>query len=243
MSTVVPAVESPERFSSGMRCWLQVAATVAGADIRSEARRPVALAGVVLFSVGALVVVHLAVAGAGSVEPRVAAGTIWVVLLLGALLATTRGVAAASDEHTWDALLLGTSDRSAIFIGKSCSAAALCGGVHLFTLAAFCALFRSPPDAASMGLLLASVLIADITFAAVGTLVGVVGLRARGRELLVATAFLPLSLPTLVVAVSVALTAFGVSEAPVGTSLAFLVGIAAVFVATGVAAVPEIATE
>jgi len=74
-------------------------------------------------------------------------------------------------------------------------------------------------------------------------LVGVLALRARGRELITAAVLLPLTMPLLIGAVALSLHAWGVEG---GSSLQYLTFLAAydvTFIVAGIAAVPEIVVE
>lgn len=224
--------------------FLRVAWAIAWHDIALELRRPVGLAGVALFGASSLVTLHLALAGSGTPSRNVAAGALWVVLVFGALLGVGRAIGVEREEATWDALLLAAADRSAIFLGKTLSAATLTLILHAVLVPAYLLLFGSPPDTGGVLQLALAVLLADIGFAAVGVLVGVLSLRARGRELLGATTFIPLVLPLVIVAVTLSLDAYGADGgAATGQLLAFLLAYDATFLAAGVAAVPEIAVE
>jgi heme exporter protein B len=223
--------------------WWRTARTIAAADLGRELRRPVAISGVVLFSVGALVISHLAVAGSGSLDGRVAAGTLWIVLLFGAILATGQGMSSERENGTWDALLLAPADRSAVFAGKWLGSLAVCLALHGLVLAAFFAVFRAPTDAPAAGMLIGTIVLADVGLTAIGIILGVVSFAARGRELVVMAAFLPLSMPAVVVATSTALFAFGETASTDAHELLFLAAYDAVFIALGLGVLPEIATE
>lgn len=227
-----------------MSALLRIAWTIARHDLVLELRRPVGLAGVALFGASALVTLHLALAGSGSPPRGVAPGALWIVLVFGALLGVARAVGVEREEGTWDALLLAAADRSAIFLGKTMSAAALTMLLHAVLVPAYLLLFRAPPSISGILELVTAVLLADVGFAAVGVLVGVLSLRARGREVLGAITFLPLVLPLVIAAVALSLGAYGEGDAAqTGKLFAFLLAYDGAFIAAGVAAVPEVAVE
>jgi len=224
--------------------WLRIAWAVAQHDIALELRRPVALAGAGLFGASALVTLHLALAGSGAPSEELAAGALWIVLVFAALLGVGRVVAVEREDGTWDALLLAATDRSALFIGKAGAAFGLTLVLHAVLVPAYLVFFAAPPTGTGVLQLLAAVVLADLGFAAVGVLVGVLGLRARGRELLSATAFVPLVMPLVVASVALSLHAWGAGTAGDPTQLlSFGLAYAGTFLAAGLAAVPEIAVE
>lgn len=226
-----------------MKAVAATAGAIARNDLARELRRPLSLAGVLLFSAASLVALHLAVAGGGETSPRIAAGALWVVLVYAALLGVGRALAVEREEGTWDALLLAPADRTAIFAGKVASSAVLTMVLHAVVVPLYMALFAAPASLDATLVLLAALLLADGGFALVGVLVGAISLRASGRELLASAMFVPLSLPLVIAAVTVSLAAFGSGNASVSQLLGFLLLYDCVFAALGIALFAEVAVE
>lgn len=212
-------------------------------DLATELKSPVGLISVLVFGTGSLVTLHLALAGGGKPTPSVAAGALWIVLLFGALLGVGRVISSERETGAWDALVAAPCDRAALFIGKLGSAFGQIVLVHVFLVPLYVLLFGTPPGAHGVWELFGAVVLADVGFAATGVLVGVLALRARGRELITAAVLLPLTMPLLIGAVALSLHAWGVEG---GSSLQYLTFLAAydvTFIVAGIAAVPEIVVE
>lgn len=223
---------------------LRAAAAIAAHDVAAELRRPIALAGVLLFSAGSIVALHLALAGGSRPAPPVAAGALWIVLIYAAMLAVSRTLATEREAGTWDALLLAPCDRTAIFAGKAVATATLGLVLHAIVLPLYLIAFAAPPDARGLATLVLVVALADVGFAAVGTMVGAISLRARGRELLSGAMFIPLALPLVIAATTASIDAFGGAAAagPMGP-LAFLAAYDAIFVVLGIGLFAELAVD
>ena len=212
-------------------------------DLAAELRSPVGLVSVLVFGISSLVTLHLALAGGGKPTPEVAAGALWVVLLFGALLGVGRVISSERETGAWDALVAAPCDRTSIFLGKLGSALGQIVLVHIVLVPLYMVLFGAPHGSRGVLELVAAVGLADVGFAATGVLVGVLTLRARGRELIAGAVLLPLTMPLLIGAVAMSLRAWGIEG---GSSLQYAIFLAAydaTFIVAGVAAVPEIVVE
>ncbi|MDX6655640.1 MAG: heme exporter protein, partial [Solirubrobacteraceae bacterium] len=89
-------------------------------DLRVELRTPQIVPGMALFSISAFVVFHFALQQR-SVEGNLAAGVLWVTLLLAAVLGISRQFVADREEGGFDGFLLAPVDRTALFVAKATS--------------------------------------------------------------------------------------------------------------------------
>jgi heme exporter protein B len=166
-------------------------AALARKDLLLELRAKETLPAMLLFVLAALTIFHFALPrGAGHVA---ALGLLWVALVFTALLGLTRAFVAEREQGVLDALVLATSDRSAIWLGKAIAVLAFLVAAEVVALPAFAAFF-SPID----GTTVAAVALADVGIASVGTLLGAMAVAARARELLLPLLFLPLAIPVVV---------------------------------------------
>src|SRR5581483_11517607 len=101
-----------------------------------------------------------------------ARGLLWSSLVFTALLGLTRAFVPEREQGMFDVLVLAPSDRSAIWLGKALAVPAF-------------ALFFSAVD----GRTVASVALADLGIATVGTLFGAMAVAGRARELLLPLLF------------------------------------------------------
>jgi heme exporter protein B len=205
-------------------------AALARKDLRLELRARDTLPAMALFVVATLVVFHFALPGGESGDA--AYGLLWVALVFTALLGLGRAWAPESEAGALDGLVLATSDRSAIWLGKVLATFAFLAAAEVVALPAF-ALFFAPLD----GPAVAGVLLASVGICAVGSLVSAMAAAARGREVLLPLLFLPLAIPLVVGGVG-----SSVSPEP-GTYLAFLGLYDAVFAILSWAAFEYVVTE
>jgi heme exporter protein B len=166
-------------------------AALARKDLRLELRARDTLPAMALFVVATLVVFHFALPGGASEDA--AYGLLWVALVFTALLGLGRAWSPESEAGALDGLVLATSDRSAIWLGKALATLAFLVAAEIVALPAF-ALFFAPLD----GPALAGVVLASIGICAVGSLVSAMAAAARGREVLLPLLFLPLAIPLVV---------------------------------------------
>jgi len=205
-------------------------AALARKDLRLELRARDTLPAMVLFVLATLVVFHFALPGGASDDA--AYGLLWVALVFTALLGLGRSWVPEGESGALDGLVLATSDRSAIWLGKVLATLAFLGAAEVVALPAF-ALFFAPLDGAAV----AGVVLASVGICAVGSLVSAMAAAARGREVLLPLLFLPLAIPLVVGGVGAS-----VSPEP-GTYLAFLGLYDAVFAILSWAAFEYVVTE
>lgn len=226
-----------------MISWANVTLAITMHDVRRDFQRPIALTAMALFAVGAMVAMHLAFAGSGSVDHSTLAGTLWLVLLLGALLGAGKSLGGERDDNTWDALLLAPVDRSALFVGKWLANYAFLIALHACILLAFAVFFASPTSAQQWLQLSVFVVAADCGFAAISTLVGGLTMFARGREVIAAAMFIPLTLPVVLAGVVATLHLLDATRGSYTTPLSFILIYDLLFTAIGIGVFPEIAAE
>jgi heme exporter protein B len=165
--------------------------TLARKDLRLELRSRDTVPAMLLFVVSTLVVFNFALPAGASAEA--AYGLLWGALVFTAILGLTRAFAAEREQRVLDGLVLAPCDRSAIWLGKAIAVVAFLVLAEVVALPAF-ALFFEPVGWE----LVAAVALADLGFAAVGTLLAAVAAASRTRELLLPLLFLPLVIPVVV---------------------------------------------
>jgi heme exporter protein B len=176
-------------------------------DLRIETRTPQVVPGMALFSVSAFVVFHFALQQR-SVEGNLAAGVLWVTLLLAAVLGIARQFVADREEGGFEGFLLAPVDRTALLVAKAASLFIFLVALELVAVPAFLVMLLGPSPVEVWRLLLA-LLLADLGIAFVGTLVGALAVQSRARDLLVPLLALPLLIPLLIGAVKISAPVFG----------------------------------
>jgi heme exporter protein B len=168
-------------------------------DLLLELRARDTLPAMLLFVLSTLVVFHFVLPGESS--ELAAVGLLWVALVFTALLGLSRAFAAEREQGVIDGLVLASSDRSAIWLGKALSILVFLGLAELVAVPAF-ALFFGAVDAP----LVVGIALANVGIAAVGTLLAAMATASRSRELLLPLLFLPLSIPIVVGGVGASVT-------------------------------------
>src|SRR3954462_5107196 len=87
-------------------------------DVMVEVRTLQSLTAMTLFSVMAFVLFHFGLQR-DTVEGALAAGVLWVTLLLATGLAVTRLVVSEREQGGFETLLLAPIDRTSVFLGKA----------------------------------------------------------------------------------------------------------------------------
>jgi heme exporter protein B len=178
---------------------IRTAAILFRKDLLVEVRTLQSLTAMVLFSVMAFVLFHFGL-DRDTIEGSLAAGVLWVTLLLATVLAVTRLFVGEREQGGFETLLLAPIDRTAVFIGKAAALFAFLVAVEIVALPAFDILLLQGTILDGMPELLAVVLLADVGLAAVGALVAALGAETDARELVVPLLLMPLLVPVVIAA-------------------------------------------
>jgi heme exporter protein B len=168
-------------------------------DLRLELRTRESVPAMALFSLTVFVLFHFGL-HRDSVEGAMAAGVLWVTLLLAAVLGVNRLFASEREGRALDGILLAPIDRTAIYLAKA-------GGLFLYlvllelvAVPAFAILLLGPGIGGAFPELVAILLLADLGLACVGALVSALAAEARARDVVVPLLLLPLLVPVLIAA-------------------------------------------
>ena len=178
---------------------IRTAYTLFRKDVLVEARTRESLTAMALFSVTAFVLFHFGL-NRDSIDGDLAAGVLWVTLLLATVLAVTRLFVAEREQGGFESLLLAPIDRTSIFLAKAASLFAFLLAVEIVALPAFDLLLLRGTVLDAMPDLLAVILLADLGLAAVGALVAALGVETETRELIVPLLLMPLLVPVVIAA-------------------------------------------
>jgi heme exporter protein B len=152
------------------------------------------------FAVLIVVIASLAFFAGAEGAVRVAPGVIWVAIAFASVLALSRTWQREREENALLGLLITPTARSAIFAGKALGVACFMGAVELLVIPAAALLFSLDLVRTGVGLALLC-LAATPGIAAAGTLFGVMTVRTRARDLVLASVLFPLLAPSLLTAV------------------------------------------
>jgi len=192
-----------------MKAWLRGFWAVFEKDIKLELRARYAINMLLLFALGALVVIAFAV-GPTPLSARVQAALLWTVLLFAA--AVGLGRAFISEEERGTMLLLQLNLRpGAVYAGKLLVNFVLLLALNLVAVGAFAVLLRV--QVAWPGLLALTLLLGSIGLAGATTLLSALIARAAGgRGALLPVLLFPVLVPLLLSAVEATRSALLVAE-------------------------------
>lgn len=168
-------------------------------ELLLELRMRESIPAMALFSVTVFVVFHFGL-DADTVDGQLAAGVLWVTMLLAALLGINRLFVTDAEQGGFDAFLLAPVDRTALFVAKALALLLYLLIVQLVAVPAFGLLLLGPGLGQALPELLAVVVLADIGICVIGTLVAAIAIRTRTRDLIVPLLSLPLLIPVVLAA-------------------------------------------
>lgn len=166
-------------------------------DLQLERRSFESLPAMLMFSIATFVLFRFGL-DRGSLEGDLAAGVLWVTLLLAAVLGMNRLFVAEREQGGFDGFLMAPVDRTALFVAKAAVLFAFLVAVELVAVPAFAILLLAPGAGQALPELLAVLALADVGIAVIGTLVGALGVQTRARDLIIPVMALPLLVPVAI---------------------------------------------
>lgn len=200
-----------------MSTW-HISRLVAAKDLRVEWRSRVLINQVMPFA--AIVMVMFAFAlDSDAVLERVAPGLVWLATVFSLLVMVQRSFAVETADGALDALRVAGVSTAGVFIGKAIALAVQLLALELVLLFSAVVLYRTQLRAddqlAGLALLAATVALATISLAFVGTLYGGLAAGVKGRETLLPLLLLPVVAPVLIAATRATEAGFGVGKTAV----------------------------
>ncbi len=177
-------------------------------ELLLELRMRESIPAMALFSITVFVVFHFGL-DADRVEGQLAAGVLWVTVLLAALLGINRLFVTDAEQGGFDAFLLAPVDRTALYVAKALALLLYLLLVQVVAIPAFGVLLLGPGLGQALPGLLLVVLLADIGIVVIGTLVAAIAIRTRTRDLIVPLLALPLLIPVVLAASELTAPLFG----------------------------------
>ncbi len=177
----------------------RAALTILRKDLTVELRTKESVPAMALFSVTAFVLLHFAF-DRDELAGDLAAGTLWVTLLLATMLGVNRLFVAEREQGGFDGLLLAPIDRTALYLAKAGALLLYLLLLEVVAVPAFALLLLGPSLSGALPELLVVLLVADVGLAAIGALVAALAVETRVRELIVPLLILPLVVPIAIAA-------------------------------------------
>ena len=178
---------------------MRAASALLRKDLLLELRSRESVPAMALFAVTAFVIFHFGL-DRSSLAGSLAAGVLWVTLLLAAVLGLNRLFVAEREQGGLDGFLLAPVDRGALLIAKALALLAFLGVVELVAVPVFALLLLGPSVWAALPELIGILALADVGIAVVGTLVSALAVQTAARDLIGPLISLPLMIPLLIAA-------------------------------------------
>jgi heme exporter protein B len=197
--------------------------TILRKDVRLELRTLETVPAMVLFSIATFVIFHFALNRA-TIGGQLAAGILTGTLLFASQLAVNRLFVAEREQGGFDGFLLAPVDRSSLLVAKALALFLFLVVLEVIAVPAFALLLLGPSIGPPLGGLVVLLLLADVAFAVIGTLVSAIAVHTRARDLIGPIIGLPLLIPALIATARGAGPLFAVRAAsfPQGKWLAIL---------------------
>ena len=176
---------------------MSAVATLLRKDLLLELRSRESVPAMALFSVTTLVIFHFGL-DRGSIAGDLAAGVLWVTLLLAAMLGINRLFVAEREQGGFDGFLLAPVDRSSLLIAKATALFTYLLVVEVVALPAFAVLLLGPSPWPALPGLVGVLVLGDLGIAVVGTLVSALAIQTRARDLIAPLLALPLLVPVVI---------------------------------------------
>ncbi len=176
---------------------MRTALTVLRKDLLLELRTFETVPAMVLFAVTTFVIFHFGL-NRSAIDGQLAAGVFTVTLLFAAMLAVNRLFVAEREQGGFDAFLLAPVDRSALLLAKAAALFTFLVVLEVVAVPAFALLLLRPSIGPPLLGLIAVLALANVAFAVIGTLVSVIAVHTRARDLIGPIIGLPLLIPALI---------------------------------------------
>jgi heme exporter protein B len=176
---------------------IRAAAAILRKDLALELRTKESVPAMALFTVTVYVLFHFGL-DRDSLDGELAAGVLWVTLLLAAVIGVSRLFAAEREQGGIEGLLLAPVDRTSLFLAKGAALFVYLVALEIVAVPAFGLLLLGPDLGGALPELIAILLLADLGLAAVGALVAALASETRARDLITPLLLLPLLVPLLI---------------------------------------------
>ena len=176
---------------------MRTAYTVLRKDLLLELRTLETVPAMALFAITTFVIFHFALNRA-TLDGQLAAGILTATLLFAAMLGVNRLFVAEREQGGFDAFLLAPVDRTALLLAKAAALYIFLAVLELIALPVFDLLLLGPSIGPALTGLIATLALANLALAVIGTLVSAIAIHTRARDLIGPMIGLPLLIPALI---------------------------------------------
>lgn len=179
---------------------LRAAWLIARKDLIVEARSRELAYTTLFFAMACVLIFAFSFVKEGRAPEGAAAGILWVAIAFSGTLALGRAFERERQAETLRALLLAPAERAAVYLGKLVGLLLLMAGVELVLVPVVGLLFGAPLGP-GLWTLLALLSAGTVGFAAVGTLLAAMLVRAHSRDVLLPILLYPIAVPVIIAGV------------------------------------------
>jgi len=201
--------------------------TIVWKDVVAELRTKEMVSSMFVFALLLIVIFNFSFELRVEKVAEVAPGVLWVTFAFAGTLELNRSLSLEVDEGRLDGLLLAPMERTAIYFGKMLGNLIFISAIEALMLPIFSALFDLN---LIQPVLLLTIFLGTLGFAAVGTLLSAMAVNTRAREVMLPVLLFPIILPVMISAVKA--TAGILDGLPLGDLvhwLRFLIGFDIIF--------------
>ena len=181
-------------------------ATMIWKDIVLELRSRELVVSVVVFGLLLVVVFSFALDPTPGQAKALAPGILWVAFAFAATLAMNRAFVREQEAGALEGLLISPVSRDAIFLAKAATSFIFMVLIEAVLLPAYAVMLGFSALSWTLG---ATILLATLGFALIGTLFSAMAAQTRSREIMLPVLFFPIVLPVILAAVQASTRAVG----------------------------------
>ena len=181
-------------------------ATMVWKDILLELRSRELVISVIVFGLLVVIVFSFAIDPAPGQAEALAPGILWVAFAFSATLAMNRAFVREQEAGALEGLLVSPVSRDAIFLAKAATSFLFMLLIEAVLLPAYSVMLGFSALSWTLG---ATILLATLGFALIGTLFSALAAQTRSREIMLPVLFFPIVLPVILGAVEATTRAIG----------------------------------
>ena len=181
-------------------------ATMVWKDILLELRTRELVISVIVFGLLVVIVFSFAIDPAPGQAETLAPGILWVAFAFAATLAMNRAFVREQEAGALEGLLVSPVSRDAIFLAKAATSFLFMLLIEAVLLPAYSVMLGFSALSWTLG---ATILLATLGFALIGTLFSALAAQTRSREIMLPVLFFPIVLPVILGAVEATTRAIG----------------------------------
>ena len=179
--------------------FIKAVTAVVWKDLQAQVRSFEIVLAMLIFSLLVVLIFNFALELDIKTRQSVTSGVLWTTFAFAGTLGLNRSIAIEKDSGCLDGLLLAPVDRSAIFFGKFISNLVFMLSVEVVVLFAYGLLYNNMAIFQPMVLMI--ILLGSIGYTSVGTLISVMSIQTRMRDILLPILLFPIVIAPLLAAV------------------------------------------